>query len=54
MRASMEVELTDLEGVEINNDPGILNWKLQLAPGEIKKRRFSYNVKYPKDKTVNL
>jgi uncharacterized protein (TIGR02231 family) len=29
---------------------GILNWKLKLAPGETKKIRFGYSVKYPKDK----
>ncbi len=50
----IEVELTDAAGAEINNDLGILNWKLQLAPGESKKIRFAYSVKYPKDKLVNL
>jgi len=32
----------------------VLTWKLQLAPGEVKKLRFSYSVKYPKDKALNL
>ena len=50
----IEVELIDPGGAEVNNDLGILNWKLQLAPGEIKKIRFAYSVKYPKDKQVNL
>ena len=50
----VEVELVDDGGAEINNDLGILNWKLQLAPGESKKIRFSYTVKYPKDKLLNL
>jgi TonB-dependent SusC/RagA subfamily outer membrane receptor len=50
----IEVELTDAGGAEVNNDLGILNWKLTLAPGENKKIRFAYSVKYPKDKLVNL
>lgn len=50
----IEVELTDNGGAEINNDLGILNWKLQLAPGESRKIRFAYSVKYPKDKLLNL
>jgi hypothetical protein len=27
---------------------------LELAPGETRKCRISYSIKYPKDKTVNL
>ncbi|MFI5185480.1 MAG: DUF4139 domain-containing protein [Chitinophagales bacterium] len=50
----IEVELTETSDAEVNNDLGILNWKLQLAPGEVKKIRFAYSVKYPKDKVLNL
>ena len=50
----IEVELTEPANAEINKDLGVLNWKLSLAPNETKKIRFSYNVKYPKDKTINL
>ena len=50
----IEVELVDDGGAEVNTDLGILNWKLQLAPGESRKYRFSYTVKYPKDKLLNL
>ena len=50
----IEVELNDAAGAEVNTDLGILNWKIQLAPGEVKKIRFSYTVKYPKDKLINL
>jgi len=50
----IEVELMEAGGAEVNNDFGILNWKLQLAPGESKKIRFAYSVKYPKDKLLNL
>ena len=50
----IEVELLEISNAEINKDLGVLNWKLSLAPGETKKVRFSYSIKYPKDKTINL
>jgi len=50
----IEVELLDDGGASVNSEIGVLTWKLQLAPGDIKKLRFSYTVKYPKDKVLNL
>jgi uncharacterized protein (TIGR02231 family) len=50
----IEVELLDAAGAEVNEDIGVLTWKLQLAPGESKKLRFAYSVKFPKDKVINL
>jgi uncharacterized protein (TIGR02231 family) len=50
----IEVELLDNGGAMTNNETGVLTWKLELAPGESKKVRFAYTVKYPKDKTLNL
>jgi TonB-dependent SusC/RagA subfamily outer membrane receptor len=50
----IEVELLDDGGASINSEIGVLAWKLQLAPGEVKKIRFTYSVKYPKDKLLNL
>jgi TonB-dependent SusC/RagA subfamily outer membrane receptor len=50
----IEVELLDDGGASVNSEIGVLTWKLQLSPGEIKKLRFSYNVKYQKDKVLNL
>jgi Domain of unknown function (DUF4139) len=39
----------------VNAETGVLTWKIDLKPGESKKVRFSYTVKYPKDlKIVNL
>jgi hypothetical protein len=38
----------------VNTEIGVLTWKLELAPGESKKVRISYSVKYPKGKTLNL
>ncbi len=50
----IEVELIDDGGAEVNTDIGVLNWKLNLAAGETKKIKFTYSVKYPKDKVLNL
>ena len=50
----IEVELQQSDGAAINTETGVLNWKLQLVPGESKKVRISYSVKYPKDKVLNL
>ena len=50
----IEEELLDSSGAEVNTGTGVLTWKLQLAPGESKKYKLSYSVKYAKDKTVNI
>jgi len=50
----IEVELIEANGAIVNTDIGTLTWKLELAPGESKKIQFSYNVKYPKERLVNL
>lgn len=48
----VEVELIDDGGAAVNTELGILTWKINLKPGESKKVRFSYTVKYPKDKRI--
>lgn len=50
----VEVELLESSNAMINEEIGVLTWKLQLTPGEVKKVRISYSVKYPKDKVLNL
>lgn len=50
----IEAELLDSGDAAINKETGVLSWKLKLAPGESKKLRFSYSVKYAKDKVINL
>jgi TonB-dependent SusC/RagA subfamily outer membrane receptor len=50
----VEVELLESNEAAVNEETGVLTWKLKLAPGEVKKIRLSYSVKYPKDKTLNL
>ncbi|SFW88765.1 DUF4139 domain-containing protein [Chitinophaga sancti] len=50
----IEVEVLETSGADVNQDLGILNWNIELAPGESKKYKLSYSVKYPKDKMVNV
>lgn len=48
----IEVELLNSDDAAINEELGVLTWKLTLKPGESRKIRFSYLVKYPKDKKL--
>ncbi len=51
----VEIKLDDNGGASLNEEAGVLTWKLELKPGESRKLRFSYTVKYPKDKKfINL
>ncbi len=52
--SEVTVEVIEKSGALENDNMGELSWKLPLAPGEVKKLRVSYSVKYPKDKTLNL
>ncbi len=48
----VEVKLEDDGGAMVNPETGVLTWKVDLKPGESRKLRFSYSVKYPKDKKI--
>ena len=48
----VEVKLEDGSDAVINAETGVLTWKIDLKPGESKKVRFTYSVKYPKDKKI--
>ena len=48
----VEVKLEDNGGAMANEETGVLTWKINLKPGENRKVRFSYSVKYPKDKKI--
>lgn len=48
----VEVKLEDGSDALVNTETGVLTWKIDLKPGESKKVRFSYSVKYPKDKKI--
>lgn len=48
----VEVKLEDAGDAMVNAETGVLTWKVDLKPGESKKFRFTYSVKYPKDKKI--
>lgn len=48
------VQLIETEGVSLDEDKGILDWKLTLLPGESKQVTFKYFVKRPSWKRVQL
>ncbi len=48
----IEVVLENTSDAMVNNETGVLTWQVKLAPGESQKRRFSYTVKYPKEKRI--
>ncbi len=50
----IEVELLENSNAVVNAELAVLTWKLDLAPGESKKVRISYSVRYPKGKVLNL
>jgi hypothetical protein len=50
---SMEVELLESSDAAVNTETGVVTWKLSIAPGETKKVRLSYAVKYPKDRVIS-
>ncbi|MES2485584.1 MAG: DUF4139 domain-containing protein, partial [Bacteroidota bacterium] len=49
----IEIELLQSDKAKVNAETGILTWQMKLAPGETKKVRISYRVKYPKDKVID-
>jgi uncharacterized protein (TIGR02231 family) len=49
---NIEIELGDNENAVLNEDLGVLNWMIELQPKEVRKIRFTYTVKYPKDKQI--
>lgn len=48
----IEVTLLKDDGAKVNTETGVLTWELKLNPGETKKIRISYKVKYPKNKAI--
>ncbi len=49
----IKVVVLDEGGAEYTAEIGKLLWRLDLAPGETKKVRFSFEVSYPKEKSVS-
>lgn len=50
----IEVILRDKGGAIHTERTGELRWEYRIKPGETKKMDFKYQVKFPKDQTVNL
>ncbi len=52
--AEIVVEAEDLAGAEYVKDYGKLLWRVNVPANSSKKIRFSYTIKYPKDKQVDI
>jgi len=50
----IEVKALEISDAEQNFATGELKWKYKLAPGETKKIRLSFYIKYPKSKTIEI
>jgi hypothetical protein len=50
----IEIELLDKDGATYNTESGKLKWELDLSANQNKRVRFSYSVKYPKEKNVSF
>ncbi len=50
----IEVILNESDKAKYNAETGKLEWTVTLKPGESKKIRFSYTIKYPSDKNIVL
>jgi hypothetical protein len=50
----IEEELLESSGAAVDKETGILTWKMDLAPGETRKFRLSYSIRYPKDKSLYI
>jgi len=56
MSQNKEIKIVDIETGTSNYDTkkGILEWKINLPSNSSKTQKFSYSVKYPKQKRINL
>ena len=50
--SSIEVEIQDLSGAQLDKLTGKVTWKMALKPGDDKKVELKYLVKYPKNQSV--
>ena len=48
------VEVSELSGGKHNNETGLVQWDLDLKPGETKELILTYSVRYPKNQNVIL
>lgn len=50
--SSIEVEIQELSGAQLDKQTGKVNWKMVLKTGDDKKIELKYLVKYPKNQSV--
>jgi hypothetical protein len=50
----IKVEKTNIDGAEFEEKTGILYWLLSITPKQVAKKQLAYQVKYPKNKKINL
>lgn len=50
----IEVKALEISGAELHADKGELKWNFKLQPGESKKIRLSFEIKYPKGKDIQI
>ena len=48
----LKVDLLEGDGATLDEATGMLSWKLKLEPKESKKIKFTYQIRYPKGKTL--
>lgn len=48
----IETTLLQSDNAKVETESGLLTWELNLKPGETKKLRMSYRVKYPKNRNI--
>ena len=50
----IEVALEEKDGAEYNETFGKIKWEIQVPANQSKRVRFTYSIKYPKDKVVTV
>lgn len=50
----IEVKVLEISGAEQNETTGELKWEFNLKPGESKKLLLSFEIKYPKNKQIEI
>jgi len=50
--SDIEIKIIETSDARYNSITGKLTWMLKLKPGESKKMKLSFSIKYPKDKPI--
>jgi hypothetical protein len=52
--SQITVEVSELSGGKHNNETGLVQWDLDLKPGETRELILTYSVRYPKNQNIIL